>query len=197
MANPADSARKTSGGVAVGVRSVIALGHGRIVIARIGTRCGAACVARVPVALRERGNGHSEAQKRTQRDHGCLLFHVISPALIGERCICRCHPTLRNACSALLPFTHFCANPCDLRLILFRPTDHAFHARHHLKSHGNIDRIDTACGLGLGKMPHAAMWPYRVSRLDIPLSAAQDRRWSVFLHARARRLRQRSVGPLR
>jgi hypothetical protein len=144
MANAADSAGKTSGGVAVWVRRVIALGHGRIVIARIDTCCGAACVARVPVALCERGSGHSEAQKRTQCDHGCLLFHVISPALLGGPWICRCHPTSRNACSALLQFTHFCANPCDLRLILFRPTGHAFHAQHHLKSHGNIDRIGTA-----------------------------------------------------
>jgi hypothetical protein len=32
---------------------------------------------------------------------------------------------------------------------------------------------------------------------DVPLSAAQDRRWSVFLYACARRSRQRSFDPLR
>lgn len=110
MANAADRAGKTSGGVAVGVPSVTALGRGRIVIARICTRCAAAGVARVPVALRERGSGHREAQKCTQRDHGCLLFHVISPSLIGELSICRCHSTSRNAYSTLRPLTHLCAN---------------------------------------------------------------------------------------
>jgi hypothetical protein len=80
-ANAAHRAGKTSIAVtAVGVRSVIPLGHGRIVIARMGTHCTAACMAGVTITLRERGSGHSESQKRTQRDYSCLLFQIISPA---------------------------------------------------------------------------------------------------------------------